>query len=67
MDCMAEYNDVTELMMREAMDAVHDGIVIVDKTSRILYVNTAYTKILAVPKEKVIYSSLQLFEQINIA
>lgn len=62
MDCMAEYNDVTELMMREAMDAVHDGIVIVDKTSRILYVNTAYTKILAVSKEKVIYKQVKTIE-----
>ena len=35
-------------MMLAAMDAVSDGIVIVDKDSRIIYINDAYTRILRV-------------------
>lgn len=41
MDCTVKYDNVTELMMHEALNSVNDGIVIVDKTSRILYVNDA--------------------------
>lgn len=41
-------------MILTAIDNIHDGIVIVDKSSRIIYVNEAYTKILQVGKERVL-------------
>ena len=41
-------------MLMEAMDAVTDGVVIVDTDSRIVYLNEAYTHILNVKKEKVL-------------
>lgn len=41
-------------MILAAIDNAHDGIVIVDKISRIIYVNEAYTKILQVRKERVL-------------
>ena len=42
-------------MLMEAMDAVTDGVVIVDTDSRIVYLNEAYTHILNVKREKVLY------------
>lgn len=62
MDCTVKYDNVTELMMHEALNSVNDGIVIVDKTSRILYVNDAYAKILAVSKDKVLYKQVKTIE-----
>lgn len=62
MDCTVKYDNVTELMMHEALNSVNDGIVIVDKTSRILYVNDAYAKILAVSKDKVLYKQVRTIE-----
>jgi PAS domain S-box-containing protein len=41
-------------MILEAIDNIHDGIVIVDKNSKIIYVNTAYSEILHVNKDKVL-------------
>lgn len=62
MDVLAENDSVVSIMMREAMDAVNDGIVIVDKTSRILYINRAYTKILSVSKDKVLHKQVKVIE-----
>lgn len=41
-------------MFLEAIDSINDGIVIVDKSSKIIYVNEAYAKILNVNKYKVL-------------
>lgn len=41
-------------MILAAIDNIHDGIVIVDKNSKIIYVNEAYSKILHVNKDKVL-------------
>ena len=62
MSVLAENDAIASVMMWEAMDAVNDGIVIVDKTSRILYVNKAYTKILAVSKDKVLHKQVKTIE-----
>lgn len=62
MGVLAENDAIASVMMWEAMDAVNDGIVIVDKTSRILYVNKAYTKILAVSKDKVLHKQVKTIE-----
>lgn len=62
MSVLAENDAIASVMMWEAMDAVNDGIVIVDKTSRILYVNKAYTKILAVSKDKVLHRQVKTIE-----
>ena len=49
-----DLNGVTQQMMLEAMNAVWDGLVIVDSSSRIIYVNDAYTRIIQVSREKVL-------------
>lgn len=49
-------------MLMEAMDAVTDGVVIVDTDSRIVYLNEAYTHILNVKKEKVLYRRMDEIE-----
>ena len=49
-------------MLMEAMDAVTDGVVIVDTDSRIVYLNEAYTHILNVKKEKVLYRRIDEIE-----
>lgn len=49
-------------MLMEAMDAVTDGVVIVDTDSRIVYLNEAYTHILNVKKEKVLYRRMAEIE-----
>lgn len=41
-------------MILAAIDNIHDGIVIVDKNSKIIYINEAYSKILHVNKDKVL-------------
>ncbi len=41
-------------MILTAINHIHDGIVIVDKNSKIIYVNEAYSKILHVNKNKVL-------------
>ena len=41
-------------MILSAIDNIHDGIVIVDKNSKIIYVNEAYSEILHVNKNKVL-------------
>lgn len=41
-------------MFLMAIEHIHDGIVIVDKNSKIIYVNEAYSKILNVSKDKVL-------------
>lgn len=47
--------DASPDFLLTAMDAIRDGIVIVDDISRIIYVNEAYTRILEVPREKVLH------------
>lgn len=42
-------------MLLAAMEAVSDGVVIVDADSRIVYLNEAYTQILDVRREQVLY------------
>lgn len=49
-------------MMLAAMDAVSDGIVIVDKDSRIIYINDAYTRILRVERQKVLHKQISVIE-----
>lgn len=49
-------------MMMAAMDAVSDGIVIVDKDSRIIYINDAYTRILRVERQKVLHKQISVIE-----
>lgn len=49
-------------MLTEAMNTVRDAIVIVDRDSRIVYINEAYTRILNVPKEKVLYKKVSVIE-----
>lgn len=49
-------------MLMEAMDAVTDGVVIVDTDSRIVYLNEAYTHILNVKKKKVLYRRMDEIE-----
>ncbi|RHA15890.1 PAS domain-containing protein [Megasphaera sp. AM44-1BH] len=49
-------------MLMEAMDAVTDGVVIVDTDSRIVYLNEAYTHILNVKREKVLYRRMAEIE-----
>lgn len=39
-------------MMMSAMNAVTEGVVIVDRNSKIVYINDAYTRILDVKREK---------------
>jgi PAS domain S-box-containing protein len=41
-------------MFLMAIEHIHDGIVIVDKNSKIIYVNEAYSKILNVSKDMVL-------------
>ncbi|VBB08323.1 fis bacterial regulatory protein hth signature [Lucifera butyrica] len=41
-------------MVLAAVDSIHDGIVIVDKNSKIIYINAAYSEILNVKKDKVL-------------
>ncbi|WP_294180676.1 sigma-54-dependent Fis family transcriptional regulator [uncultured Clostridium sp.] len=41
-------------MLLMAIDHIHDGIVIVDRSSKIIYVNEAYSRILNVSKHKVL-------------
>ena len=53
---------VSSDMLMEAMDAVTDGVVIVDTDSRIVYLNEAYTHILNVKKEKVLYRRMDEIE-----
>lgn len=43
-----------DFLIHSAMDAIHDGIVVTDETSRIVYANPAYTRILGVPLEKIV-------------
>lgn len=38
----------------EAIDAIHDGIIVLDRESRILFINSGYTRIIGVPKEKIV-------------
>lgn len=45
---------VSPAMLLEAIDAVTDGVVIVDAASRIVYLNEAYTQILDVQRDKVL-------------
>lgn len=47
-------NDNLQYMLSTAIDRINDGVVIVDSTSKIIYVNDAYSKILHVNKEKVL-------------
>ena len=49
-------------MLMEAMDAVTDGVVIVDTDSRIVYLNEAYTHILNVKRKKVLYRRMAEIE-----
>lgn len=49
-------------MMLAAMDAVSNGIVIVDKDSRIIYINDAYTRILRVERQKVLHKQISVIE-----
>lgn len=49
-------------MMLAAMDAVSDGIVIVDKDSHIIYINDAYTRILRVERQKVLHKQISVIE-----
>ncbi|WP_298014774.1 sigma-54-dependent Fis family transcriptional regulator [uncultured Megasphaera sp.] len=46
---------VSSDMLLEAMDAVTDGVVIVDPDSKIVYLNDAYTHILDVKREKALF------------
>ena len=50
-------------MMLAAMDAVSDGIVIVDKDSRIIYINDAYTRILRVERQKVLHKQISVIDR----
>ncbi|MBO8170857.1 MAG: sigma 54-interacting transcriptional regulator [Bacillaceae bacterium] len=43
-----------EYLIHSALDAIHDGIVITDETSRIVYANPAYTRILGVRLDKIL-------------
>jgi len=36
------------------LDSIHEGVVVIDMDSIIIYVNPAYTRILGVPLEKII-------------
>lgn len=47
-------NDKVLYMFLSAIDNIHDGVVLVDKHSKIIYLNEAYSKILSVDKNKVI-------------
>jgi PAS domain S-box-containing protein len=47
-------NENTLYMFLVAIEHIHDGIVIVDKNSKIIYVNEAYSRILNVSKYKVL-------------
>lgn len=53
---------LNEITMLEVMDAVRDGIVIIDKNAKIIYVNEAYTRILKVTREKVLYKQMNVIE-----
>lgn len=53
---------LTQEMMLEAMNTVRDGIILIDATSRIIYVNDAYTRILQVSREKVLHKLLREIE-----
>lgn len=53
---------LTDTLMLAAMNAVSEGIVIVDPSGRILYVNDAYTSILKVSREKVLYQQMDQIE-----
>lgn len=55
-------NTVPAMMMLEAMDAVSNGIVIVDCDSRITYVNEAYLHILKVSREQVMHKQISVIE-----
>ena len=41
-------------LLAEALDQAYDGVIITDANSKILYVNAAYTRILGVPRRKII-------------
>lgn len=41
-------------LLAEALDQAYDGVIITDAASKILYVNAAYTRILGVPRRKII-------------
>lgn len=47
-------NDIAFYMFVTAINYIHDGVVIVDKNSKIIYVNEAYSKILNVNKYKIL-------------
>lgn len=47
-------NDIAFYMFVTAINYIHDGVVIVDKNSKIIYVNEAYSKILNVDKHKIL-------------
>lgn len=49
-------------MMMSAMNAVTEGVVIVDRNSKIVYINDAYTRILDVKREKVLYRFMSKIE-----
>ena len=54
--------NLTPELMLAAMNAAGNGIIIVDKFSRILYINDSYTRILNVPREKVLHKRLSTVE-----
>lgn len=47
-------NEKVLYMFLSAIDHIHDGVVLVDKNSKIIYLNRAYSKILNIDKSKVI-------------
>lgn len=55
-------DDNTRYLIHCALDAIHDGIVIADHTSRILYANPAYTRILGVPLKKILGKKISEIE-----
>lgn len=59
---MTQGQELFFTMIQEAIDAVTDGVVIVDGTPRIIYLNEAYTRILDVKKEKVMHRLLTEIE-----
>lgn len=56
-----ENRNLVETFLR-ILDSIHEGIAIIDKKSMITYANPSYTRILGIPREKVIGKKLTEIE-----
>lgn len=63
MEIPVQISDLVQI--EELLGMLHEGIVIMDQESRIIYVNPAYTRILGVPPEKAVGKRVDQIEPLS--